>query len=118
VKILVVDDSPIVREIVATWLTSAGHAPIAIDGAAAFARVTATEHPDLVLMDVDMPGLSGVKLASLAASAGLSDCPIVLHSGRTKTDLARACLECGAKGFIEKTDSPAKFLKSLEGFLR
>jgi len=112
-KILIVDDSPIVRALVSEWLQKAGHAPVVIDSPASFARATAVEQPDLVLMDVDMPGLPGTKLASL----GLSRCPIVLHSSRTAAELTLACSQCGAAGFIEKTNDSRTFLMKLERFL-
>lgn len=112
-KILIVDDSAIIREIVVEWLQKAGHAAIAIDSPVTFARAVATERPDLVLMDVDMPGVKGTKLASL----NLARCPIVLHSSRSAEELTTACTECGATGFIEKTKDPRAFLLRLEAFL-
>lgn len=113
-KILIVDDSAIVRGLLTDWLQQAGHVPVAIDSPASFARATAVEQPDLVLMDVDMPGLPGTKLAAL----GLTRCPIVLHSARNAEELAAACRTCGAAGFIEKTNDSRSFLQKLEGFLR
>jgi two-component system chemotaxis response regulator CheY len=116
-KILIVDDSAIVRDLVEGWLKEAGHAVVAIDGVASFVSTVATQKPDLVLMDVDMPGYPGTKLAELVKKERLAVCPIVLHSSRKANELAGYCLQCGAQGYIEKTHDRPSFVSKVAKFL-
>jgi len=116
-KILIVDDSEIVRSIVAGWLQAAGHIVATIDGPASFVRAAKAEKPDLILMDIDMPGLPGMKLTKLATTEGMADCPIVLHSSRSANDLASYCLHCGAVGYIEKTSDSGLFVRKVAEFI-
>ena len=115
--ILIVDDSEIVRAICADWIGVLGHRVVVSDGAAEFARLIATEKPDLVLMDVDMPGLSGVKLSSLARRDLLLSCPIVLHSARPVGELDVLARSQGLAGFIKKTDDRRFFQKRISDVL-
>ena len=115
--VLIVDDSPIVRGIVSTWLSSMKLRVVESDGAAAFARLVATEKPDLVLIDIDMPGLSGVKLSSLARRDLLTSAPIVLHSSRNIGELDVLARSQGLAGFIKKTDNREFFQKRIRDFL-
>ena len=62
-----------------------------------------TELPDIVLVDVTMPSLSGPKLIELARKKKTHDCPIVLYSDRGEEELRQLAASCGASGFIRKT---------------
>jgi DNA-binding response OmpR family regulator len=101
-KILVVDDSQVIRDVVHTVLEEDGFEVIGLDTPTGFSRTMMVEKPDLVLMDVTMPTLSGDKLVEIAQRGGLHPCPIVLFSDRPDTELARLVKECGAAGYIRK----------------
>ena len=61
--------------------------------------------PDLVLLDMNMPGLSGEKLSKvLHSKARTRDIPIVFYSSNDEDSLRRAVAECGVKGYIAKGD--------------
>jgi CheY-like chemotaxis protein len=95
--ILVVEDDPAVREVVADLLTAAGYAVrTAADGRAALAAVEAAR-PDLVLCDVVMPGLDGWSLAARLRQLA-RPVPIVLVSGHCP-EVPPAGLRCLAKPF-------------------
>lgn len=85
------------------------------DGIAALARLEAgTSVPDLVLLDINMPGLSGLEvLARIKAHDGLKRIPVVmLTSSELEPDVARA-YELGASGYITK----GSFLEDLQAVL-
>src|SRR5687767_3795498 len=71
-KVMVVDDDPLVREIVRERLTRAGHQVIVRDSAIGTTQHVALEAPDVVLLDMQMPAISGVELAKM------------IRKGRTK----------------------------------
>lgn len=102
-KILVADDSSTIRRIVEHALTATSTRVVqAADGLAAI-EVARAEHPDLVLCDVSMPGLSGYEVAdTLARDPKTSRIPVVLLAGAfERFDDARA-LRCGAAGRLDK----------------
>lgn len=102
-KVLVVDDSEIIREATRTVLEEEGFEVIGLDSPTGFSRTLVQEKPDLVLMDVSMPTLNGDKLVEIALRSGLHHCPIVLFSDRPDVELARLVEECGATGYIRKS---------------
>jgi len=101
-KILVVDDSPTVRA-GATWvLQRAGYEVVVLDSPFAFSQVLNSEKPDLVLMDVSMPGLRGDKLVEIAQRYDAHRCPIVLFSSQPDEELSALVRTLGIAGFIPK----------------
>lgn len=61
--------------------------------------------PDLILLDMNMPGLSGEKLSKVLLSNGRTkDVPIVFYSSNDEDSLRRAVAEHGVKGYISKGD--------------
>lgn len=115
-KLLIVDDSPIIREFVQTILEEE-YEVIGLDSPTGFSRALVQEKPDLVLMDVSMPALSGDKLVEIALRSGLHRCPIVLFSDRSDAELARLVEECGAAGYIRKSQDPTSLSLKLRRFL-
>ena len=85
--VLVVDDEPVIRELVADLLRDEGHAVVtAADGREGLA-VLAREHLDLVLMDVMMPGLDGrAAYLGMRAQPELLDVPVILMSAAVQSE--------------------------------
>ncbi len=102
-KILIVDDSVVVREAVAIMLEERGFAVVAMGSVFSFAQTLNQEKPDLVLVDVNMPAMTGDKLVQISQKYQAAPCPIVLFSDRDPGELDRLARECGAAGYIEKT---------------
>lgn len=115
-KVLIVDDQPEYRLWVREFLDRPGHYTVAgeaNDGEAAV-RLAEELQPDLIIMDVQMPGMTGVEAAPLVREA----CPqatVVLISVYDEPEYRRLALAVGAKEFISKK----RFnLRSLEQVLR
>ena len=109
--ILIADDSLVVRAIVRSGLEEEGYLVIeADDGPSALARCRASR-PDVVLLDVEMPGLDGYQvLRALKADADLKDTPVVFLTGRTSMDDIVAGLRGGAHDYLKKPFEPAELL--------
>lgn len=100
-RVLVADDEPLTADMLALMLAFRGYEVVcAHDGAEALARARETR-PDVVLMDVLMPGLEGVDVARLLRSdPDLGGCPIVLFSSADEGEVEwRAA---GANLFLQK----------------
>ena len=102
-KILVVDDDPLQRAVAATNLSSGGwDVQAAVDGADAWQRLKSGAF-DAVLLDLDMPRLSGPELIGLIKSdAKLRNLPILIVSGREDFQSVEASFAGGAFVFCPK----------------
>jgi DNA-binding NtrC family response regulator len=117
-KIILLDDSAIVREMTRATLEDAGYEVIALDNQFSFSAVLGREKPDLVLVDVGMPALQGDVLVKIANGyKGLHKCPMVLFSDRSPNELSLLANACGAAGFIRKTPNAEELLLAIERFL-
>ena len=116
-KILVVDDSEIVLEATQMALEIYGYEVIVSDTPIGVGALIRDEAPDLVLVDVTMPALSGDKFVELASRRRRHTCPIVLHSDRPAVELSRLAAECGANGYICKGSDPASLARAVARFL-
>jgi DNA-binding NtrC family response regulator len=116
--ILIVDDSDLTLDRVRAVLERAGHRVVTVNSPFGTSAAIVREKPDLVLIDVAMPALSGDVLVSIARRRTASEATkIVLHSGRSVVELSATATACGANGFIQKTADPVAFLHQVEGFL-
>jgi DNA-binding NarL/FixJ family response regulator len=104
VTVLIVDDHPSFRASARTLLEAEGYEIVgeAESGAAAI-RAAEQLHPDLVLLDVQLPDIDGFEVADRLRE--LENPPeVVLTSSRDGADYGR-CIECcGARGFVPKAD--------------
>jgi DNA-binding NtrC family response regulator len=116
-KILIVDDSALVREAVSLILEERGYDVVSMDSVFSFAQALNSEKPDLVLIDVMMPAMTGDKLVEIARKHHAGTCPMVLFSDRGAADLERLAHACGAAGFIQKTGNPDALARSVASYL-
>ena len=100
--ILIVDDQPTDNLLLQEAVADLGDIYTAHDGAAALALANA-HHPDLILLDVQMPGMSGFQLCkTIKATPRLRDAAIVFVTAHTQTDNELMALEYGGIDFIQK----------------
>jgi chemotaxis protein histidine kinase CheA len=103
-RVLVVEDSVGVRELERAILEGAGYQVVtAVDGSDGAARLR--EDPaDLVLTDVEMPGMDGYQLTrTIRHTRGWEQVPVVIMTSRVTEDDQRAGLEAGASAYLLKT---------------
>jgi len=117
--ILVVDDSTAIRRILRRALEGAGHRVVeAADGKEGL-EVCRAEHPDLVLLDVDMPVMDGLAtLREMKTDPDLIHVPVLFLTARTGgDDLARG-LDLGAHDYLRKPCDPVELQARVAGALR
>ena len=117
-RILVVDDSTTMRQMVSFTLTDAGHEVTeAPDGAKALTEAKAKKF-DLVITDVNMPGMNGLDLVkSLRAIADFKFVPILVLTTEAGQDVKSRGREAGATGWIVKPFSPEVLIQTLRKVL-
>jgi len=112
-KVHIVDDDPQVRKLLQQFLNERGYiASVSEDGAAALSWLEGNE-PDMILLDMCMPGLSGVELLRKLTELHPS-VPIIVISGQADEESARDALRGGAYDFFLKPFD----LESMESHLR
>ncbi|ADH93121.1 DNA-binding response regulator [Arcanobacterium haemolyticum] len=99
-RILVVDDDPGISEMVAILLESEGYDVSVCANGSNVVPLFRAEHPDLVLLDVMLPGLDGVSVCRLLREE--SDVPIIMMSAKTDSLDVIAGLEAGADDYVTK----------------
>jgi two-component system cell cycle response regulator len=107
-RLLVVDDDPINRRLLARYLERLGHAvTTAADGGAGWELLRDGDPVDVVLLDVLMPELDGYEvLERIRAHAGLRHLPVIMISAVEETDSIVRCIELGADDYLPKPFSP------------
>ena len=115
-RILVVDDDPQILWYVRHTLSGAGYATIVTGDPEQVERLVEVEKPDLILLDLTMPGASGFELMKRIPS--ITDSPVVFLSGRASDqDISRG-LEMGAADYIVKPFSPTELVARIKAALR
>ena len=115
-RVLVVDDESNIREVLAHYLEAAGFAVIeAPDGAAAL-RLAASAPPDLVVLDLMLPGIDGMEVCRrLRAESAI---PILMLTARTEEEDKLAGFGVGADDYVTKPFSPREVVVRVQALLR
>lgn len=116
--ILVVDDEPDIRQLVSEILEDEGYEVAVAENAEQAKDIRRQRRPDLVLLDIWMPGEDGISLLKGWHKSGVLCCPVVMMSGHGTIETAVEATRLGAYDFIEKPLSIAKMLLTIENALR
>ncbi len=108
--VFVVDDEPTVRDSVSMLLRSAGFVVEAFETADAFLRSYDPATPGCLLLDVRLPGISGMELQKQLIAQGIR-LPIIILTGHGDVQMAVSAMKRGAMDFIEKPFVPAALLE-------
>jgi DNA-binding response OmpR family regulator len=108
IRVVIADDDPDIRALVAIAVRKAGFELVAeaIDGTAAWESVRSAR-PDLVVLDVSMPGMTGLDVTALIrADAELADVRVALLSAGVDDTSRQAGMDVGADAYLTKPFSP------------
>lgn len=102
-KILILDDEELHAKALVCLLKTRGYAVVTTGDPLGFVELLGREKPDLALVDVKMPALSGDSLVQFVKSQpGVHRCPLVLWSSIDPEELQRLVKSSGADGYIHK----------------
>jgi DNA-binding NarL/FixJ family response regulator len=114
-RVMLVEDHPLVRAAIRQTLTRPGIEVIAEASSAEQAMdVVRGLTPDVMLVDLDLPGMSGVHLVRELAPR-MPDCKIVMLTGSMRTEDVVAAIRNGAAGYLTKDMAPDALVRSLLG---
>jgi DNA-binding response OmpR family regulator len=116
-RVLVADDDADIRDLVEFKLTQAGYAVEAVpDGLSAWASFE-QDPPQLVVLDVMMPGLSGIDVLRRIRDSDNSSVPVLLHSAKSRDSDVDTGFAVGADDYVIKPFSPRELLHRVNGML-
>lgn len=117
-RIVIADDDPDIRELVAFKLRHEGHDITDVgDGAAAVAACV-EQTPDLVILDVMMPGMSGLDAArEIRADEKLRTLPIIMLTARAQESDIEQGFQAGADDYVVKPFSPRELASRVNAVL-
>lgn len=113
-KVLLIDDSEISLHFVAGVLLRAGYEVRTADDVDQLEGVLGSWRPDIILTDVNMPGISGVELCRLLKSSyETAHVPVVLFSAVPQQELEGMARDCEADGYLSKASGLEKLPREL-----
>lgn len=118
--ILIVDDSPQNVQLLEAYLTAAGYAVMAAyDGVEALAMLEGGEHPDLIILDVMMPGLNGYQVCEkIKECHDTRRIPVMMLTALSEIDDKVKGFEAGADEFLSKPVEKPELLLRVKSLLR
>jgi DNA-binding response OmpR family regulator len=114
--VLVVDDEPIVRDVVVRYLEREGHTTLQADHGDRARELLEQQTPDLVVLDVMLPGADGLELCRWIRAR--SDLPVIMLTARGEEADRIVGLELGADDYVTKPFSPRELAARVRSVLR
>jgi len=100
-RVLVVEDEPALGDVFRDFLLELGHQPLVVRSAEAALGKLRTERPDAIILDIHLPGMSGLDFLQ-HGEVRESGVPVVVMSGHATEAQALDCLRLGARDFMAK----------------
>ncbi|MFC5178408.1 response regulator transcription factor [Nocardioides taihuensis] len=117
-RILVADDDIDIRELVEFKLSTLGHDIVAVTDGAAAIDACKQDRPDLAVLDVMMPGMSGLDaIRVIRSDPSLSDLPVILLTARAQESDVENGFDSGADDYITKPFSPRELASRVQALL-
>jgi len=117
-RILVADDDVDIRELVEFKLSTMGHDIVAVGDGASAVEACRAQKPDLAVLDVMMPGVSGLDaIREIRADPALADLPVILLTARAQESDVETGFDSGADDYITKPFSPRELASRVEALL-
>lgn len=117
-KILIAEDEPDIRDLVAFTLRFAGYEVVAVPNGAEAVKAAPLEMPDLILMDVRMPQMTGYEACEkIKADDRVKDIPVVFLSAKGQDSEIEAGMAAGATEYLLKPFGPLELTEKVKELL-
>ena len=115
-RVLVVDDDPYTLRYIREALAAAGYSPILTGDPNEVPRLLKTKNPELVLLDLVLPGTDGIELMEHVPE--MADLPVIFISAYGRDETIARALKIGAADYIVKPFSPTELVARVQAALR
>ncbi len=117
-KILLVDDDPSQHMVIVPILSKSGYSVVSAKSGEQALHLALNERPDLIILDVIMPGIKGRDLCKkIKAYEVLNKIPVVFLTAKDSEDDIKAELEAGALRHLTKPVNPAELVSTIHGII-
>ena len=117
-RILVVEDQEDNRRIVRDLLSASGYQLVEATTGEEGLKLAATEKPDLILMDIQLPGMDGYEVTRrIKANPELTHIPIIVVTSYALSGDDKKAFDAGCNGYVTKPFSPRVLLAKIREFL-
>jgi CheY-like chemotaxis protein len=117
-KILIVEDEPRARESLSTYLQLKGFDTLVSSSGEEAVSLTLSDFPDVILMDLGLPGMSGIEAARVIKQNGeISKIPIIALSGYPQDIWKPTALHAGMSLYLSKPLAPADIVTAIQRFV-
>jgi len=118
-RIVVADDDVDVRTLVVLKLESSGHEVMSVENGAQAVDRCKIERPDLVVLDLMMPGMNGLEAcAAIRSDPDVAATPVILLTARAQAADVDAGLAAGADAYVTKPFSPRELASQVDALLQ
>ena len=117
-RILVADDDLDIRELVEFKLSTLGHEVVAVNDGSAAVDACREHQPDLAVLDVMMPGMSGLDaIRVIRSDPAMAGIPVILLTARAQETDVETGFDSGADDYITKPFSPRELASRVQALL-
>ena len=117
-RILIVEDNPRNLKLVRDVLQVKGHATLEAGTAEEGIRIAGEQHPDLILMDIHLPGMNGIDaLRALRSDPATAAIPVIAVTASVMQDDRRMIVEAGFNAYVGKPINLREFLEAVRSAL-
>ncbi len=117
-QILVIEDENSLRLLLSSYLSKHYAVESRKDGLDALSWMSKGNIPDVIVLDMEMPNLSGAEfLIHIRSSGFFGHIPVLVTSGTDDKELPKKLEKLGANGFMKKPINPSQVLETIEKFL-
>ncbi|HMJ64140.1 MAG TPA: response regulator [Candidatus Binatia bacterium] len=116
-KILIVDDDTKLSRALGIRLSDAGYKVLAANDAPEGLKIALESRPDLIILDIWMPGGVGLLLAERLKNLGLAETPVILLTASAKEKVWHIAQEIEPAAFFEKPYNPKQLLSTIDRLL-
>ncbi len=118
-KILIADDQEAIRRLVSLTLSSSEYEILEAENGDEAIRIAIAEKPDLIIMDIMMPGgIDGLEATRIIKNdPDINDCPVLLLTGKGEGEDRKKGFEAGANDYFSKPFSPLELIRKVEEYI-
>jgi len=118
-KILIVDDDVTITELMKSLVQMEGHEPTIVNDSLQAVEIATSTNPDLITLDLMMPGLTGFELCELLHNdSRFSGTPIIIISAKDDQESKEKAIAVGARDYITKPFGVDEFLNKIKDFTK
>lgn len=113
--VLIVEDQIEMRAIATAYLERQGYRVLAADNGADAVQKARTERPDLIFMDVSIPGMDGIRAtAELKRDPATRAIPVVILTAHPYGSVGKRAMDAGCDGWLNKPCDPRRLLQEVQ----